>query len=110
MRQSGILAAAAMIALTEGYERLHEDHENAVLLDSLLQGVPGCHVKSDWTQTNMVWLEFDEDHSQTLPQFARDKGVIMSVRHQSARLVTHRDVSRDDIVVVADTIKAFLQV
>ncbi len=109
MRQSGILAAAAMLALTEGYERLHKDHENAVLLDSLLQGVPGCRVKSDWTQTNMVWLEFDKDHSQTLPQFARDKGVIMSVRRKSARLVTHCDVSHDDIVVVANTLKTFLQ-
>jgi threonine aldolase len=109
MRQSGILAAAGILALTEGYERLHQDHENAVVLDGLLQDVPGCRVKSDWTQTNMVWLDFDEDYSQIMPKFAQDKGVAMSVRRNSARLVMHCDVSREDVVVVADTIKAFLR-
>jgi len=67
MRQAGILAAAGILALTEGYERLPDDHQNAALLDSLLQDVPGCRVNSEWTQTNMVWVEYDEDHSQALP-------------------------------------------
>lgn len=109
MRQAGILAAAGILALTEGYERLHEDHEHATLLDSLLQGVPGCQVRSDWTQTNMVWLEFEIDHSQALPAYAKSQGVLMSVGRNSGRLVVHRDVRQDDIATVADVIKAYLQ-
>ena len=109
MRQAGILAAAGILALTDGYERLHEDHENATLLDKLLQDVPGCSVKSDWTQTNMVWVEYDGDHSFSLPEFAKSQGVLMSVGRNTGRLVVHRDVSKDDITTVAEVIKAYLQ-
>ncbi len=109
MRQAGILAAAGILALTEGYERLHEDHDNAALLDSLLQGVPGCRVKSSWTQTNMVWVEYEKDHSQSLPEFAKSRGVLMSVGRNTGRLVVHRDISKDDITTVAEVIKAYLQ-
>ncbi|MEE9334974.1 MAG: low-specificity L-threonine aldolase [Granulosicoccaceae bacterium] len=109
MRQAGILAAAGILALTDGYERLHEDHENAVLLDSLLQDVAGCTVKSDWTQTNMVWVEYDDDHSQALPEFAKSRGVLMSVGRNTGRLVIHRDISQEDVATVADVIKAYLQ-
>ncbi len=108
MRQAGILAAAGILALTDGYERLHKDHTNALALDKLLQGVSGCSVKSAWTQTNMVWVDYEHDHSQSLPEFAASHGVLMSVGRNTGRLVVHRDISQDDIVVVADVIKAYL--
>jgi len=109
MRQAGVLAAAGILALTDGYQRLHEDHQNAALLDSLLKDVPGCHVKSDWTQTNMVWVEYDKDHSQSLPAFAKRHGVLMSVGRNTGRLVVHRDVTSDDIATVAKVIRDYLQ-
>ena len=41
MRQAGVLAAAALVALNEGPSRLAVDHENAALLARGLAAIPG---------------------------------------------------------------------
>jgi len=133
MRQVGILAAAGILALTDGFARLHEDHENAQTLAGLLSaskngtGLPGFTVRPGWTQTNMVWLDFDVDpeadnmggediknsdqnkvdHGTALPAFAKERGVLMSVGRNAGRLVMHRNVSADDVVTVAGVVKDY---
>ena len=54
MRQVGVLAAAALVALEEGPKRLHVDHENAQLLAQGLAQIPGIGVQPDKVQTNIV--------------------------------------------------------
>ena len=110
MRQGGILAAAGILALTEGLERLHEDHENASWLAdrlaAVLSGIDGVAVREGWTQTNMVWLDFaDGELGETLSAFARERGVLMSAGRDHGRLVLHRDVSRADCARVADVVR-----
>lgn len=132
MRQVGILAAAGLLALTDGFARLHEDHENAQTLAALLADVSGLSVRENWTQTNMVWLDFHTqsndaqlndaqsnniepgktsqgavDHGTALPAFAKERGVLMSVGRNAGRLVMHRDVSRDDVTTVASVVKDY---
>lgn len=107
MRQAGILAAAGKIALTDGLSRLHEDHENAARLEQLLQSVPGLSVRQGWTQTNMVWLDLDDDVADELKEHGRKRGVLMSGRGKSCRIVTHRDVSGGDIDTLASVVSDF---
>lgn len=103
MRQVGMLAAAGKMALTSGFERMHQDHDNAKYLEAQLQDVPGVTVKNGWTQTNMVWLEFDDNCGDALTADARAAQVLLSAYGRSCRVVTHHDVDRvaiDRLVVV----------
>ncbi len=92
LRQAGVVAATGLIALTDGWARLHEDHERAQWLASNLADVDGLRVRDGWTQTNMVWLDFDSDHQHTLPAYARERGVLMSVGRNAGRIVLHKDI------------------
>ena len=64
-----------------------------------MRGRPG------WTRTNMVWLDFDDPAvGAALGAFARERGVLLSSGRGHVRLVTHRDVSREDLGRVVDVI------
>jgi len=109
MRQAGILAAAGILAITDGFDRLHEDHSHAQELAGMVGDIPKVTVKPGWTQTNMVWLDYDGDHGTSLPAFARERGVLISAGRNAGRLVMHRDVSRDDIDTVAAVLSAYFE-
>ena len=59
MRQSGVLAAAALYALDHHVERLADDHANARRLAEGLQGLPGVSVAPP--QTNIVFVDLAPD-------------------------------------------------
>ncbi|MGQ7845510.1 low-specificity L-threonine aldolase [Granulosicoccus sp. 3-233] len=107
MRQVGMLAAAGQIALTDGLARLHEDHDNAQYLAARLTGLSGITIREGWTQTNMVWLDFDQDCGADLTAWARDSGVRLSAYGRVCRLVTHCDVDREDLDRVVEVIRQF---
>jgi threonine aldolase len=109
MRQAGILAAAGQIALTDGVARLPVDHDNARYLAGRLSGIVGVTVRDDWTQTNMVWLDFDRDCGAALSAWAKKHTIRLSAYGRSCRLVTHCDVDRADLDLVADVIFRFFQ-
>ena len=109
MRQVGMLAAAGQIALTDGLERLQEDHDNATFLAERLAGIDGVTVREGWTQTNMVWLDFDQDCGAALTLRARESGIRLSAYGRVCRLVTHCDVNRDDLERVAAVIREFFE-
>lgn len=119
MRQAGIVAAGALWAIENGFKRLVEDHDNATVLASLIEDLHGIHVTS--VNTNMVFLTFDfealdiealnqdnqkhlEKTCETAPanavimSYFKQRGVLIRVDAKgSCRIVTHRDVSRNDI-------------
>lgn len=107
MRQSGVLAAAGLLAMTEGLSRLRIDHQNAQRLAANLETVEGLTVREGWTQTNMVWLEFEHSVGLTLQSYARDRGVLLSARDNACRLVTHADVNEGDIDSLSAIISDF---
>jgi threonine aldolase len=104
-----MLAAAGKMALTAGFERMHLDHENASYLAAQLEGMPGVTVKEGWTQTNMVWLEFEESCGEVLSAEARAANVLVSAYGQSCRIVTHHDVDKADIDRLVLLLKTFFQ-
>ena len=97
MRQAGILAAAAKIALTEHVDRLADDHANAKALATGLNNLPGFKVNTDVVQTNIVFAKVDQAiDQQKLAAKLKEKDIIITPGNPM-RLVTHIDISREDI-------------
>lgn len=107
MRQAGILAAAGLLALDEGFNRLGEDHDKANTLAVKLSDIDGLSVRPGWTQTNMVWLEFEQDRGEALAEHCKDNGVLLSASTYGARLVTHLDLTHADLEKVVAVIGKF---
>lgn len=100
MRQVGIIAAAGIVALESGVDRLAEDHANAQLLAQGLAAMSGIFVDLDTVQTNMV--NFDVARLAVTPEqfIARlaERGVLVAGNGGSViRAVTSYEVSRGDI-------------
>jgi threonine aldolase len=100
MRQAGVLAAAALVALEEGPKRLHIDHENAQVLAQGLARIPGIRIEPDKVQTNIVLYDVRKTgltSAQFLQKLAERKVLGGPVDAHRVRMVTHLDVDRDDI-------------
>jgi threonine aldolase len=100
MRQIGILAAAGLIALEEGPKRLHEDHQNARILAERLADFPGIAIDPLSVQTNIVIFGVSGTGTSAGDLCARlkESGVLaIAISDSHIRMVTHCDVSRDDI-------------
>jgi threonine aldolase len=106
MRQAGILAAAGLVALEEGMARLAEDHAHAARLADGLAGM-GLAVDQARVQTNMVFVHLPAGERQGLTAFLAERGILVSGR-DSLRLVTHRDVSAEDMDTVLAAVRQYL--
>jgi threonine aldolase len=108
MRQSGILAAAALHALDHHRERLTEDHENAQRLAEGLADVPGLMIPLP-VETNMVFFDVDPARG-TAADVCRKlqaAGVLMlPTAPQRIRAVCHLDVTRAMIERAVEAIGA----
>jgi len=100
MRQAGVLAAAALVALEEGPKRLHLDHENAKLLAQGLANIPRIRIQAEKVQTNIVLYDVSET-GMTSTEFLKrvgERNVLGGpVDARRVRMVTHLDVDRADI-------------
>ena len=59
MRQSGVIAAAGIVALEEMVDRLPDDHANARALAEGLAKIRGLKVNPDLVQTNILFVTTD---------------------------------------------------
>ena len=112
MRQAGVLAAAALVALEEGPKRLWIDHENAMLLAQGLAAIPGIELDPRKVQTNIVIFRIRDERipsSQFLEALAARGVVALPVDASRVRMVTHLHVDRAAIEaaigVVAEVMK-----
>jgi threonine aldolase len=108
MRQAGILAAAGLIALEENVSRLAEDHANAQLLARGLMEIEGVTLDPDRVQTNMVFITINEDRATAFNGYLKERGILV-LGQCSYRLVTHLNVSRDDIQRVVAAVNDFFR-
>jgi len=99
MRQVGILAAAGLIALTESPKRLHVDHENAKFLAEGVANLKGVSIDAERVQTNIVIFDVSETGktSAEIVSELKAQGILAIPFGKAIRVVTHCDVSRDDI-------------
>ncbi len=110
MRQVGIIAAAGIYALDHHIERLKEDHQNAKRLALGLKEIKGISIDPEEVETNI--LIFDVADTGMTPFQVRDaikkEGVLIhAVGKTQIRLVTHLDVSSENVEVA---LKAFKKV
>lgn len=105
MRQSGVIAAAGIIALTEMTDRLVEDHKNAQYLAKELAKIESLELDQTDFDTNMVVVNVQKI-GMTAPEFvtiAREHDIRISYLDQDhIRLVTNCDVNRENIEYAAD--------
>ena len=108
MRQSGIVAAAAIYALENHVDRLQLDHDNAKQLSTGLAAIDGINAWPEETESNLVFMELNNE-LRTGVQFAaalRERGVLVGpMGGQRVRMVTHIDVEASDIPTVIDAAK-----
>ena len=107
MRQAGVLAAAGIHALQNNVERLAQDHDNARLLADLLAQVDGVRVDPETVQTNMVFASVDPERAEPLRQYLKQRNMLIGAGSR-IRLVTHLDISAEDIKALAAAVAQFL--
>jgi threonine aldolase len=98
-RQAGILAAAGLIALADGPKRLQEDHDNAQrLARGLAEVIPGS-VDPAAVPTNIVFVDVSGTGRDAREWAAAlmAEGVLVSGGGSRVRMLTHVDISADDV-------------
>ena len=100
MRQVGVIAAAARVAIETGPQRLHEDHANA---RRLAEGLAELHqdcVDVASVETNMVYVDvrpFGKQGAEVTDALRNHGVVTLPGSGGIMRLVTHRDVTSEGI-------------
>jgi threonine aldolase len=116
MRQVGVLAAAGLVALSDGpdgmIERLAEDHANARRLAEALAGLDGIVSAGGTTQpapgrldparvrTNFVIFRVERDRAAFLAALRARDVEMVEYPHGQVRAVTHYGVTAADIETV----------
>ncbi|MCC7084944.1 MAG: low specificity L-threonine aldolase [Pirellulales bacterium] len=108
MRQAGVVAAAALVALDHHVDRLAVDHAHARLLADAIAECEALELWPKTVETNIVIFRIEPSWG-TAKEFAaaaRERGVLMlAIAPQAVRAVTHLDVSRADIERTANVVQ-----
>ncbi len=106
MRQAGILAAAGIFALKYNIKKLKEDHQKAKMLFDTIKSLP--YVKEcKPVYTNIIIFTLNDNinphdfEAALLEQNIR----ISAFGKRTLRMVTHLDISHDDIIYTTDILK-----
>jgi threonine aldolase len=111
MRQAGVLAAAALVALDRTPPRLCDDHANARYLAEGLARIPGIQVDPAAVATNIVVFDVSATGVAGAEISARlkDQGVrINAINPLKMRAVTHYDVTREECAAALETLRRIL--
>jgi threonine aldolase len=124
MRQAGILAAAGLVALSDGpdgtIERLREDHVHARRLAEALSGMDGIVAAGGTAQpgsgpldparvrTNFVLFKVERDRAAFLQALKARDVLMVEYPHGQVRAATHYGVSADDIETTIAATRAAL--
>ena len=110
MRQAGILAAAGLIALKESPQRLYIDHENAKRLAEGAANIKGISIDPEKVQTNIVIFDVSETNKTSAEICAelKTKNILASPFGTAIRMVTHCDVSPEDIETTLLELRKYL--
>lgn len=108
MRQAGVVAAAGHFALDHHVARLADDHRNAKKLANGLAGIAGLHCDPATVDTNMVFVTPPAGTHAALRSHLEANGIIVIGDQGAMRLVTHLDISSEDIDRVVDAFIAFM--
>ena len=98
MRQSGVVAAAALWGLQHNVERLVEDHENARRLAAAVAEMPHVEMDPAGCDTNLVFFTLKGVDGTVFRERLKEAGVLCTGTHpQRVRMACHLDVTSKDI-------------
>ncbi|MBX3365581.1 MAG: aminotransferase class I/II-fold pyridoxal phosphate-dependent enzyme [Phycisphaeraceae bacterium] len=109
MRQSGMLAAAALYAIDHHIDRLAEDHANARIFAEAIAGAPGLHVDMQRVQTNMVFFDLDPalgSAGDFCDRLERSGVRMLPAGPRTIRAVCHLDVNKAQVEHAAATVSS----
>ena len=111
MRQSGVLAAAGIIAIEYGIDRLADDHQMAQQLAQGLTSVAGICIEPTNVQTNIVVFEIQTGlpAADFLEQMDARGVRLTHFSKSKVRAVTHRMINSSDINRALDRIGSFMK-
>jgi threonine aldolase len=99
------MAAAGLVALDEGRDRLVEDHVRARRLAEAIADMAPGSVDLDLVETNMVFVDTEAVGMSAAPVLERLAALgvgAVPVGPATVRMVTHVDVDDDGITVAID--------
>jgi threonine aldolase len=109
MRQAGVIAAAGIVALNTGIERLAEDHDRARRLAALLAEVPGVSVNPAVTNFVMINVAASGKNAKEVVDALKSHGIRSSARPPSTiRFVTHRQITDTDLDTLVEVLRKVL--
>ena len=110
MRQVGVLAAAGLVTLEESPQKLYEDHKNAKQLAEGVANLKGVAIDAEKVATNIVI--FDVSGTGLSPAQICDelkkRGILAIGFGSAVRMVTHYDVSKEDIETTLTTMQEII--
>lgn len=110
MRQSGIVASAALYALEHNVERLVEDHANARRLGSAIAEMPHVRMDPAGVDTNIVFFTLEGVDGAEFRRRLAEEGVLCTgTSTQRVRMVCHLDVTTAQIEAAIPRIRAVLE-
>jgi len=110
MRQVGILAAACLYALEHNVERLKEDHVHAKEIAGVIESSPRVELSFP-VETNIIIFEVTDssDSIDAIREELESRGILaLTFGGKFMRMVTHLDVSDEDIDRVVDVMSEVL--
>lgn len=110
MRQSGIVASAALYALEHNVERLVEDHANARRLGAAIAEMPHVRMDPAGVDTNIVFFTLEGVDGAEFRRRLAEEGVLCTgTSTQRVRMVCHLDVTAAQIEAAIPRIRAVLE-
>jgi threonine aldolase len=112
MRQTGIIAAAGVVALEEMLARLTEDHDNARNLAEGIARIPGLSIDPQGIKTNIIYVDLVSGRL-TADEFitrAGARGVrFLPTGPSRFRMVTHYGIVPEDIAEVLEILSGIME-
>jgi len=112
MRQAGVIAAAALVALEKSPQRLHIDHENAKVLAEKLAEIPGIRLDPKEVVTNIIVFDVSGTGMSAFEiseKLQAHRILANGLTPAILRMVTHSDVDRDDCLRAAEVLSRIVQ-
>ena len=111
MRQSGMMAAAGILALDNNIERLENDHKNARLLAGKLIEIEGIEVNPSLVETNIVICKVVSKNisaRELVTKLSKIGIRIGALTERELRIVTHLDVNEKQIEKAVEEISKIM--
>ena len=106
MRQSGVIAAAGLVALRDMPQRLAADHERARTLAEGVAALAAYDVDPDAVDTNIVFVGTGRIAARSIVEAAARENVLLyATGEHRIRFVTHHDVDDDDVAQLLDLLR-----